>query len=76
MRPAPSPCNDTRAEEREDGLQYGGECDGIDRDEFEAMLRNLDGFSDVLDGPVANDEVRERVAAAPGAPHSPSQRMR
>lgn len=44
-------------------MQYGGELDGIDRDEFETMLENLDGFSEV-DASVSPDKARS--AQKPG----------
>jgi hypothetical protein len=28
-------------------MQYGGEADGINREEFHIMLQNIDGFSEV-----------------------------
>ena len=37
-------------------MQYGGQHDGIDRQEFELMLQNLDGFSE-LDSCMSSQKV-------------------
>ena len=39
----------THAIEDSGCVQYGGEEDGIDRQEFQNMLHNLDGFSELDD---------------------------